>query len=103
MLRSVPKESDGFVARRSQPAQRDQTAMTDRRHSTLSTQRKTLARTFVLGHLRPFSGLNVSARLGEIAQTLLSYRPIPSQPVKSVANFCFRNLGRAGKFDTALK
>ena len=52
-----------------------------------SAQRKTLARRFAPGLLRPFSGMNVSVRLGEIAQTILSRWPIPAQPAKRTANF----------------
>ena len=62
--------------------------MTDYAQSTLSAQSKALARKFALGLLRPFSGLNFSVRLGEIAQTILSRWPIPPQPLKPVANFC---------------
>jgi len=46
--------------------------MTGRAHVTVSAQRKALRRKFAPGLLRPFSGMNVSVRLGEIAQTLLS-------------------------------
>src|SRR5262245_35708688 len=52
-----------------------------------SSQRKALARKFALGLLRPFSGMNVSVRLGEIAQTILSHWPIPRQPAKPIVNF----------------
>jgi hypothetical protein len=54
-----------------------------------NAQRKALARKFAPGLLRPFSGMNVSVRLGEIAQTILSHWPIPSQPARPVANFCY--------------
>jgi hypothetical protein len=54
-----------------------------------SAQRKTLARRFALGLLRPFSGMNISVRLGEIAHTILSHWPIPPQPSKPTANFCY--------------
>jgi hypothetical protein len=63
--------------------------MSDCTHSSLSAQRRALARTFAPGLLRPFSGLNVSVRLGEIAQTILSRWPIPAQPAKPLANFCY--------------
>ena len=33
--------------------------------------------------------MNVSVRLGEIAQTILSRWPIPPQPAKPIANFCY--------------
>ena len=39
---------------------------------TRRAQRKALARTFAFGLLRPFSGMNVSVRLGEIAHNILS-------------------------------
>jgi hypothetical protein len=61
--------------------------MTDHRHSTVSAQRKALARKFALGLLRPFSGLNFSVRLGEIAQTILSRWPVAAQADKPTANF----------------
>src|ERR1700758_3348830 len=52
-----------------------------------SAQRKALARKFAPGLLRPFSGMNVSVRLGEIAHNILSRWPIPPQPAKPIANF----------------
>jgi len=52
-------------------------------------QRNALARRFAPGLLRPFSGMNISVRLGEIAQTVLSRWPIPPQPSKAVTNFCY--------------
>jgi hypothetical protein len=54
-------------------------------------QRKALARKLAPGLLRPFSGINISVRLGEIAQTILSRWPIPPQPNKptSTLNFCY--------------
>jgi hypothetical protein len=55
----------------------------------MSAQRKAFGRKFAPGLLRPFSGLNVSVRLGEIAQTILSRWPIPPQLAKPVANFCY--------------
>src|SRR5207253_6435744 len=36
-----------------------------------------------------FSGMNVSVRLGEIAQTILSRWPIPPQPCKPLTNLSF--------------
>jgi hypothetical protein len=63
--------------------------MSDYTHSSLSAQRRAFARKFAAGLLRPFSGLNVSVRLGEIAQTMLSRWPIPAQPAKPLANFCY--------------
>ena len=56
-----------------------------------SAQLKALARRFAPGLLRPFSGMNVSVRLGEIAQTILSRWPIPPQPCKPLTNlnFCY--------------
>ena len=54
---------------------------------TLSAQRRALARRFAPGLLRPLSGMNVSVRLGEIAQTILSCWPIPPQPAGPIANF----------------
>lgn len=57
--------------------------------STLSAQRKALARRFAPGLLRPFSGMNISVRLGEIAQTVLSRWPIRSQREKPPANLCY--------------
>jgi hypothetical protein len=54
---------------------------------TKSAQRKALARRFAPGLLRPFSGMNVSVRLGEIAHNILSRWPIPPQPAGPIANF----------------
>jgi hypothetical protein len=65
------------------------TATTIHAHATVSAQRKALARKFAPGLLRPFSRMNVSVRFGEIAQTVLSRWPIPPQPVKPIANFCY--------------
>ncbi len=56
---------------------------------TLSAQQKALARRFALGLLRPFTGLSFAVRVGEIAQTILSRWPIPPQPAKPIANFCY--------------
>ena len=63
--------------------------MSDRTHSTVPAQRRALARKFAPGLLRPFSGMNVSVRFGEIAQTILSRWPISPQPAKPIANFCY--------------
>lgn len=63
--------------------------MTDCKQSTLSVQRKALARKFAFGLLQPLSGMNVSVRLGEIAQTVLSRWPIPPQPAKPITSFCY--------------
>ena len=63
--------------------------MNDYTHSSLSAQRRAFARKFAAGLLQPFSGLNVSVRLGEIAQTILSRGPVPAQPAKPLANFCY--------------
>jgi hypothetical protein len=54
-----------------------------------SAQRKTLARRFAPGLLRPFSGMNISVRLGEIAHAILSRWPIPRQPAKPVSHLCY--------------
>src|SRR6266700_616714 len=62
-------------------------AMTDYAQSTLSAQRKALARKFAPVLLRPFSGMNVSVRLGEVAHSILSHWPIRPQPAKPIANF----------------
>jgi hypothetical protein len=52
-------------------------------------QQKALARKFAPGLLRPFSGMNVSVRLGEIAHNILSRWPIRPQPARPIANFCY--------------
>ena len=57
--------------------------------SDTNAQRKALARKFAPGLLRPFSGMNVSVRLGEIAHSILSRWPIRPQPAKPIANFCY--------------
>src|SRR5437773_5487543 len=56
---------------------------------TKSAQRRALARKFAPGLLRPFSGMNVSVRLGEIAHNILSRWPIRPQTAKPIANFCY--------------
>src|SRR6266496_1169337 len=66
--------------------------MSDYTHSSLSAQRTAFSRKFAAGLLRPFSGLNVSVRLGEIAQTMLSRWPIPAQPAKPLADFSYLTL-----------
>jgi hypothetical protein len=55
--------------------------------SNLATQRKALARRFAPGLLRPFTGLTLPIRIGEIAQTALSRWPIPPQPAKPISEF----------------
>ena len=55
--------------------------------STARAQRTALAKKFALGLLRPFSGLNVSVRLGEIARNILSRWPVPPKSPKPTANF----------------
>ena len=61
--------------------------MEEVRDMTRGAQRKALARRFAPGLLRPFSGMNVSVRLGEIAQTILSRWPIRPQRARPIANF----------------
>jgi hypothetical protein len=56
---------------------------------TRSAQRKALWREFAPGLLRPFSGMNNSVRLGEIAHNILSRWAIPPQLSKPVAHFCY--------------
>ena len=63
--------------------------MSDCTHSTLFAQRRALARKFAPGLVRPFSGMNISVRLGEIAQTILSRWPIRCQRGKPAANLCY--------------
>lgn len=70
--------------------------MSDYAHSSLSAQRRALARKFAPGLLRPFSGLNLSVRLGEIAQNILSRWPIPPQPAKPIASFCYVTVSDRG-------
>jgi hypothetical protein len=52
-------------------------------------QRKAFERRFAPGLLRPFTGLTFPIRMGEIAHTALSRWPIPPQPPKPTANFCY--------------
>jgi hypothetical protein len=52
-------------------------------------QRKALAGRFALGLLRPFSGMNISVRLWEIAHSILSRWPLRLQPAKPIADFCY--------------
>jgi hypothetical protein len=54
-----------------------------------SAQRKAFARKFAPGLLQPFSGMNVSVRLGEIAHNILSRWAISPQQPKPIANFCY--------------
>src|SRR5213592_171542 len=54
-----------------------------------NAQRKALRRKFAFGLLRPFSGMNISVRLGEIAHNILSRWPIRPQPAKPIANFSY--------------
>jgi hypothetical protein len=54
-----------------------------------NAQRKALVRKFAPGLLRPFSGMNISVRLGEIAHNVISRWPIASQPPKPIANLCY--------------
>jgi hypothetical protein len=54
-----------------------------------SAQRKAFAQKFAPGLLQPFSGMNVSVRLGEIAHNILSRWPISPQQPKPIANFCY--------------
>ena len=60
--------------------------------STALAQRKALAKKFALGLLRPFSGMNVSVRLGEIARSILSRWPLPPESPKPTANFRYLTL-----------
>src|SRR5437667_9537533 len=75
-------------------AQHDNAPMYSRvsKSKSTSAQRKALAGKFALGLLRPFSGMNVSVRLGEIAHSVLSHWPIRPQPAKPITNFCYLTL-----------
>ncbi len=66
--------------------------------STTPAQRKALAKKFALGLLRPFSGMNVSVRLGEIAQSILSRWPVPPESPKPTANFRYLTLCGRGNW-----
>src|SRR4029078_3440621 len=68
------------------------------RETTKGVQRKALARKFAYGLLRPFSGMNISVRLGEIAQTLLSHWSIPPHPAKPISppKFCYLTVSDRG-------
>ncbi len=66
--------------------------------STARAQRKALTRKFALGLLRPFSGLNVSVRLGEIARSILSRWPVPTESPKPTANFRYLTLCDRGNW-----
>jgi hypothetical protein len=69
---------------------------TSHAHATVSAQRKALKRKFAPGLLRPLSGINVSVRLGEIAQTVLSRWSIPPQRPRPVANHCYLTVSDRG-------
>ena len=66
--------------------------------STARGQRKALAKRFALGLLRPFSGMNVSVRLGEISQNILSRWPVLPQSPKPTANFRYLTLCGQGNW-----
>ena len=70
--------------------------MTIALNASRSAQRKALARRFAPGLLRPFSGMNMSVRLGEIAQTVLSRWTIPRQAAKRCANLCYVTVSDRG-------
>jgi hypothetical protein len=57
--------------------------------STTRAQCKALRKKFALGLLRPFSGLNVSVRLGEISRNILSRWPVSAESPKPAANFLY--------------
>ena len=65
---------------------------------TLSAQQKAVARRFAPGLLRPFSGMNVSVRLGEIARRILSRWPVPPESPKPTANFRYLTLCGQGNW-----
>src|SRR5262249_6518940 len=54
-----------------------------------TAQRKAFERRFAPGLLRPFTGLTFPIRMGELAHTALSRWPIPPQPPKPTADFCY--------------
>ena len=66
--------------------------------STARAQRKALAKGFALGLLRPFSGMNVSVRLGEIAQNILARWPVPLESPKPTVNFRYLTLCGRGNW-----
>lgn len=91
-LVNAKSRSDGAVLRSAHTASNKINTPQGRGYnaqSTLSAQRKALARKFAPGLLRPFTGMNISVRLGEIAHNVLSRWPIPPQPSKPTANFCY--------------
>lgn len=54
-----------------------------------NAQRKAFERRFAPGLLRPFTGLTLPIRIGEIARTALSRWPILPQPAKPISKFCY--------------
>ena len=66
--------------------------------STARAQRTALSKKFALGLLRPFSGLNVSVRLGEIAWSILSRWPVPPESPKPAANFRYLTMCGQGNW-----
>jgi len=59
-------------------------------------QRKALRRNFAFGLLNPFSRLNISVRLGQLAWYILSHWPIKPLPAKRQSNFRYLTIaGRA--------
>lgn len=58
-------------------------------NSTLNSQREAFKLEFAVGLLNPFSGMNVSVRLGEIALNILSRWSVKPLPPKSESGLCY--------------
>jgi hypothetical protein len=61
-------------------------------NATLDSQRKAFRRKFAAGLLNPFSGMNVSVRLGELACNILSRWPIKRLPPKPESDLRYLTL-----------
>jgi hypothetical protein len=60
--------------------------------STSTAQKEAFRRKFAAGLLNPFSGMNASVRLGELAYNILSRWPIKPLPPKPDSGFCYLTL-----------
>jgi hypothetical protein len=61
-------------------------------NSKSTAQREAFGRKFAAGLLNPFSGMNVSVRLGELACNILCRWPIKPLPPKPESGFCYLTL-----------
>src|SRR5690242_16425419 len=62
-------------------------------NSTSNAQKEAFRKKFAAGLLNPFSGMNVSVRLGQLALNLLSRWPIKPLPPKVESDLCYLTIG----------